>query len=173
MGQQQTHALQQNRDLQRIVVVVSNLRQHLFGMMILEQLASDDVLDSAYEWLCRRRREYSAKVVNQTLGVLNLEKHSDKTFIGRIERGFDFLGYHFSPSGLTVAKKTITNFIEKASRLYEQERSAVSAASPLEMYVRRQLRWVEDGLQDDSHCSSRSTLRQACHPRYWPCSGWY
>ena len=29
-------------------------------MTILAQLASDDVLDSAYEWLCQRRREYSA-----------------------------------------------------------------------------------------------------------------
>ena len=34
--------------------------------------------------------------------MLNLEKHPDKTFIGRIERGFDFLGYHFSRAGLTV-----------------------------------------------------------------------
>jgi hypothetical protein len=30
------------------------------GMAIIEQLASDDVLDCAYEWLCRRRRDYSA-----------------------------------------------------------------------------------------------------------------
>ena len=29
-------------------------------MPIIVQLASDDVLDSAYEWLCRRRRDYSA-----------------------------------------------------------------------------------------------------------------
>jgi hypothetical protein len=28
-------------------------------MPILAQLASDDVLDSAHEWLCRRRRDYS------------------------------------------------------------------------------------------------------------------
>ncbi|MEE8308965.1 MAG: hypothetical protein V3R34_01060, partial [Hyphomicrobium sp.] len=28
--------------------------------MTLAQLASDDVLDSAYEWLCRRRQDYSA-----------------------------------------------------------------------------------------------------------------
>lgn len=27
---------------------------------ILVQLASDDALDSAYEWLCRHRRDYSA-----------------------------------------------------------------------------------------------------------------
>jgi hypothetical protein len=29
-------------------------------MAILAQLASDDVLSCAYEWLCRRRRDYSA-----------------------------------------------------------------------------------------------------------------
>jgi RNA-directed DNA polymerase len=38
----------------------------------------------------------------------------------------------FSPAGLTLAKKTIANFIEKASRLYEQKRRAVSAAMALE-----------------------------------------
>ena len=85
----------------------------------------------------------AVKVVNQTLGSLNLEKHPDKTFIGRIERGFDFLGYHFSPAELTVTAKTVANFIEKASRLYEQKRSAGSSASPLEMYVRRWCRWAQ------------------------------
>jgi len=29
-------------------------------MPILAQITSDDVLDTAYEWLCRRRRDYSA-----------------------------------------------------------------------------------------------------------------
>ena len=43
-----------------IGLVVPNLRQHLSGMSILAQLASDDVLESAYEWLCRRRWDYSA-----------------------------------------------------------------------------------------------------------------
>jgi hypothetical protein len=42
------------------IFVVPNLRHQLFGMTILGQVASDDVLDSAYEWLCRRRRDYSA-----------------------------------------------------------------------------------------------------------------
>ena len=49
-------------------------------------------------------------------------------------------------AGLTLAKKTIANFIEKASRLYEQKRSAVSAATALEMYVRRWLMWATSGL---------------------------
>ena len=52
---------------------------------------------------------------------MHLEKHPDKTFIGRIEKGFDFLGYHFGPEGLTLAAKTIEQFVERALRLYEQE----------------------------------------------------
>jgi len=47
-----------------------------------------------------------------------------------------------------VAKKTIANFIEKASRLYEQERSAVLAATALEMYVKR---WVRLGNERTHH----------------------
>ena len=49
----------------------------------------DDVLVLARSrWQLRR----AVKVVNQALGALSLEKHPAKTFIGRIERGFDFLG---------------------------------------------------------------------------------
>jgi hypothetical protein len=76
----------------------------------------------------------------------HLEKHPDKTFIGRIERGFDFLGYHFSRQGLAVAKQTIADFIEKASGLYEQKHSAALAATALEMYIRRWLRWANGGM---------------------------
>jgi hypothetical protein len=36
---------------------------------------------------------------------------------------------------LTVAKQTIANFIEKASRLYEQKRSAACVATALEMVI--------------------------------------
>jgi hypothetical protein len=38
-------------------------------------------------------------MVNRTLNELKVEKHPDKTFIGRIKRGFDFLGYQFSTRG--------------------------------------------------------------------------
>lgn len=42
------------------ILFVPNLRHDLSGMAIIGHLASDDVLDAAYEWLFRRRREYSA-----------------------------------------------------------------------------------------------------------------
>jgi hypothetical protein len=53
------------------------------------------------------------RVVNEILGALGLEKHPDKTFIGRIERGFDFLGYAFSRGPLRVAQRTLHNHMSR------------------------------------------------------------
>ena len=59
----------------------------------------------------KTKANLAVKAVNQVLGSLRLEKHPEKTFIGRMERGFDFLGYHLSPEGLAVAEKTIEKFL--------------------------------------------------------------
>jgi RNA-directed DNA polymerase len=50
-------------------------------------------------------------VLNETFDELKLEKHPDKTTMGRTEKGFDFLGFHFSPKGLSAAEKTIERII--------------------------------------------------------------
>ena len=95
----------------------------------------DDILILApSRWKLRR----AIKQVNTALARLNLAQHPDKTFIGRISRGFDFLGYHFSPEGLTVAQATVERFIEKATRLYEQE----PHSRALGLYVNRWLGWA-------------------------------
>ncbi len=86
------------------------------------------------------------KQVNGMLGSLGLEKHPDKTFIGRIKRGFDFLGYHFGPDGLSVAEKTIERSVARAIRLYEQEPGEAFASARLGLYVRRWVGWVQAGL---------------------------
>ena len=82
-------------------------------------------------------------MLNQTFDELKLEKHPDKTVIGRVEKGFDFLGYHISPEGLSLAKKTIENFIGRASRLYEQETGEDLTSSRLGLYVKHWVRRVE------------------------------
>ncbi len=102
------------------------------------------------------------KAVKEVLGSLRLEKHPDKTFIGRIERGFDFLGYHFSRDGLTVAKATIQKFVERAARLYEQERVGAGAPDALGMYVRRWKGWVKGGLKDLRACEA--VFPASAHP---------
>jgi hypothetical protein len=66
--------------------------------------------------------------------------------MGRIEKGFEFLGYHISPEGFSLAKKTVGNFIERATRLYEQEPEGGVSSRRLGLYVNRWCRWVHSGL---------------------------
>jgi hypothetical protein len=77
----------------------------------------------------------AVRQVHQTLTALGLAVHPDKTFIGRIERGFDFLGYRFTPSGLTVASATWQRFCDRAHRLYEQELTGSVAPGTLGVYA--------------------------------------
>ena len=89
------------------------------------------------------------------VAVLRVEKHPDKTFIGRIARGFDFLGYWFSTSGLGVAKKTVDRMLDKVDRLYEQDADDVR----IETYFKGWWQWVRSGVDGflragDRHWSS-------------------
>jgi len=103
----------------------------------------DDILVLApTRWTLRQ----AVRQVNQALGTLGLEKAPDKTFIGRIEKGFDFLGDHFSPERITVAAATVQRFVARATRLYEQERGKPEGFLLLGWYVRRWVRWVAGGL---------------------------
>jgi len=51
----------------------------------------DWVVLSPTRWKLRK----AIATVNQCLNDLHFEKHPDKTFIGRTDKGFDFLGVHF------------------------------------------------------------------------------
>lgn len=82
-------------------------------------------------------------MLNETFDELKLEKHPDKTAMGRTEKGFDFLGFHFSPEGLSVAEKTIGKFLARAARLYEQEQEEPSGSPLLGPYLRRWVRFTE------------------------------
>jgi hypothetical protein len=98
----------------------------------------DWVILAPTRWKLRR----AIKAVNEVMNDLQVEQHPDKTFIGRIARGFDFLGYWFSPTGLAVAKKTIERMLDKVSRLYEQG----ADDNCVEEYVRRWGIWVRSGV---------------------------
>ena len=103
----------------------------------------DDILILASSrWKLKR----AIKALNQTFNELHLEKHPDKTVMGRTEKGFDFLGYHFSPEGLSLAEKTIENFLSHALRLYEQEQRGPSGPPLLGLYVRRWGGWACAGM---------------------------
>ena len=88
----------------------------------------------------------AVRVLNQTFDALGLEKHPDKTFIGRAKRGFDFLGYHLAPGRLTLAQATVERFLERAYQLYEQEREKPEGFPRLGAYTKRWMRWSRAGL---------------------------
>ncbi len=94
----------------------------------------------------RRKLRAVVKALNRALGALRLAKHPGKTFIGRIEKGFDFVRYHFSPRGRTPARQTIVTFLERAIRLYEQEPGENLVTARLGAYVRGYEGWVRAGL---------------------------
>jgi hypothetical protein len=82
------------------------------------------------------------KATNEVLNELKVVKHPDKTFIGRISRGFDFLGYRFAPQGLGVAQVTIQRFLDKIRQLYEQGATLCCIGE----YVKRWWIWVRSGV---------------------------
>ena len=82
------------------------------------------------------------KAVNEVMADLRVEQHPDKTFIGRVARGVDFLGYWFTPEGLGIASKSVERFAERVSQLYEQG----AGENRIEEYVRRWWQWVRSGV---------------------------
>jgi hypothetical protein len=103
----------------------------------------DDVLVMANtRWKLRR----AVRIVNETLATLGLEKHPEKTTIGRVAKGFDFLGYRMGPGGLAVAQLTRERFAARAARLQEQERAGRQPPGTLGAYVRRWRCWARAGL---------------------------
>jgi RNA-directed DNA polymerase len=90
----------------------------------------------------RWKLRQAIKAINIVMNDLLVGQHPDKTFIGRITRGFDFLGYWFSPSRLGVANKTVERMLGKVSRLYEQG----ADDNRVEEYVRRWGIWVRSGV---------------------------
>ena len=98
----------------------------------------DWVVLAPTRWKLRK----AIKAVNEVMAQLRVIKHPDKTFIGRIARGFDFLGYWFSPAGLGIARKSVERMLDKVSRLYEQGADGIR----IEAYRSRWWQWVRSGV---------------------------
>jgi hypothetical protein len=110
----------------------------------------DDVIVLAKtRWHLRK----AVRTVNQHFNQFKVAQAPDKTFIGRIEKEFDFLGYRFGLPELGLAEKTITNTVNKVRQLTlfiekEQKQTAPKRAAMLDDYITRWLRWVNAGLDD-------------------------
>jgi hypothetical protein len=103
----------------------------------------DDVIVLAKtRWHLRK----AIRTVNQHFHQLKVEQAPDKTFIGRIEKEFDFLGYQFGKEKITVSKRTIQNHIRRLSQLYEQKKHQPNWKMLLDDYRQHWVTWVYSGI---------------------------
>ncbi len=98
----------------------------------------DWIVIAPNRWKLRK----AVKQVNTILAALLLEKHPDKTFIGRAVRGITFLGYYITPWAISVSQDSWNRMKERIARLYEQGAELVSIGQ----YVIRWLCWVVAGM---------------------------
>jgi RNA-directed DNA polymerase len=61
----------------------------------------------------------AVRTANQHFNQLKVAQAQDKTFIGKISRGWDFLGDHFDGKQLTLAAKTVEKHVLRDRQLYE------------------------------------------------------
>ena len=82
--------------------------------------------------------------VHAILDELKVRVHPKKRFIGKTQRGFDFLGYWLEPQTLLKPSRvSLSRLIERARRL--QEKGA--DLRRLRQYVERWVIWLHGGLQ--------------------------
>ncbi len=74
---------------------------------------------------------------------ISIHRNNEKFYIGKIEHGFDFLGYRINKTKyLSLTKKTLQNHFAKLRALYEQR----SSQQKIAQYRKRFWTWVSGGL---------------------------
>lgn len=76
--------------------------------------------------------------VYTVLQALGLRIHPDTTSIGRVEKGVDFSGVHYRPTGMTVSEASLSRRDQTIVRLYEQGASKERGGA----YLRRWAVWA-------------------------------
>ncbi|ECZ3345904.1 hypothetical protein F7I80_21510 [Salmonella enterica] len=77
----------------------------------------DFLILSPTRWHLRR----AVRMLNRHFAQAGFEQHPDKTFIGRVEKGFDWMGFWFTEKGCDgVAPRALQHFKDRLRRLYEQ-----------------------------------------------------
>ena len=85
----------------------------------------------------------ASTAVHQVLRDLQLRLHTKERFLGKVCRGFDFLGYRVQPGRrLRPSAESHRRLLAKFRRLYEQGASATT----LRRYVARWCGWLWGGL---------------------------
>lgn len=110
--------------------------------IVYARYMDDFVILAKSRWSLRRQ----VKALNECLASHDFEKHPDKTFVGRVEKGFDWLGAWLAGTGVTgIAPRALANHREKVRRLYERLRMwpRARAHARVSQYRRRWKIWAK------------------------------
>lgn len=92
-----------------LYLAVLDQRMEQTGLFYV-RFMDDWVVLARTRWQLRR----AVKLVMQTLSELKVEPHPDKTYIGRVSRGFCFLGYTIASAGIVgIAPQTRKRFVRR------------------------------------------------------------
>lgn len=118
----------------------------------------DVVILSTRRWHLRK----AVSLLQEWLTGLGLQLHPDKTFIGCISKGFDWMGAWISASGIEkIAPRAMSNHHNVLLRLYEQIRHLPKSQQQMrvEQYLVRWNRWAESLLgQRRVGCTGTATI---------------
>ena len=117
----------------------------------LDQFAKDNNLEYVrymddYVFFAKKRWQLRSIIKSnyQIIDDLGLWLAADKTYIGKLEKGFDFLGYRILKDSLSIAKTSFAHLCANISRLYEQRASNARLGTYLENW----LRWAKGGVNN-------------------------
>ena len=102
----------------------------------------DIVILSTGRWHLRK----AVKTLKAWLSRYGFQVHPEKTFIGRVSKGFDWMGAWISATGIEkIAPRTVSNHHNVLHRLYEQTRHLPELQQQMrvEQYLVRWNRWAE------------------------------
>ena len=90
----------------------------------------------------RYQLKRALKKVYKITEALGLKLAPAKTWLGRVNKGFNFLGYQISPRGIKIAQGSLSRMMTKLHRLYEQG----ATQKRLVDYVNRWMSWAKAGV---------------------------
>ncbi|MFT2793947.1 reverse transcriptase domain-containing protein [Serratia sp. T13T92] len=136
-------------------------QRHLYYRRYMD----DFIIFTRSRWHLRQ----AVRELNQFFRQFGFVQHPDKTFIGPLHKGVDWMGAWFTNQGLcSIAPRALTNHRNTLRRLYEQTRtlSPQGQADRVARYVHRWRRWALS-LCSLSACAQRRFVGRPkpAHPR--------
>lgn len=99
----------------------------------------DFIIFTKTRWHLRK----AIKTLHDFFDLGGFETHPDKTQVGRMEHGFDWLGIWYSRDGPRIAPRAMQNYRERIARLYEQAKHRRLSLTETEGLVREyEARWM-------------------------------